>query len=366
MFKLKMLPAMRSAYEEVLGIGRYWSSDRVIELCDPETRQFQASKADDPMWGRIILRSAMAGGGLEAATAKAAWLDECGQDEFPVEAWEAVLRRLSIHQGKVLGTTTLYNLGWVKSEVYERWLSGDPDYAWIEFDSAVNPAFPHEEMERARRTLPPWKFAMQYQGRFSRPAGLIYDCFQPEFHVVDDFPIPAEWVTYCGTDFGGVNTAFVWLAHDRAKNRYFLFSESLEGGMTTREHARRALDKAAAHKFLAAWGGAKSEEQMRRDYEREGFRIKEPGIWDVEAGIDRVYRLIKEDRLFVFRSCKGVLDELGSYRRKLDGSGQPTEDIADKRLFHRLDALRYAAAGMTNSAKNPIAGLVLTGKTRGW
>ena len=36
----------------------------------------------------------------------------------------------------------------------------------IRFDSTDNPAFPREEWERARATLPPWKFKMFYQGYF--------------------------------------------------------------------------------------------------------------------------------------------------------------------------------------------------------
>ena len=64
LFKLKMLPEMRQVFEHTLGIGRYWSGDKVIELRDPTTGEFWADKADDEMWGRIILRSAAAEGGL--------------------------------------------------------------------------------------------------------------------------------------------------------------------------------------------------------------------------------------------------------------------------------------------------------------
>lgn len=107
LFKLKMLPEIRNVFEHLLDIGRYWSGDKILEVRDPDTGKFWARRADDPMWSRIILRSASAGGGLEAATAKGAWLDEAGQDEFPLQAWEAVIRRLAIHVGRVLITTTL-------------------------------------------------------------------------------------------------------------------------------------------------------------------------------------------------------------------------------------------------------------------
>ena len=37
-----------------------------------------------------------------------------------VQSWEAVLRRLALYQGRVLGGTTLYNLGWLKQQIYDR------------------------------------------------------------------------------------------------------------------------------------------------------------------------------------------------------------------------------------------------------
>jgi len=93
LFKLKMLPEMKSVF---LPMGWKWgASERILEKGK----------------SRIILRSAQSDGGLESATVKAAWLDECGQDEFRLEAWEAVLRRLSLSQGRVLGTTTPCSMG---------------------------------------------------------------------------------------------------------------------------------------------------------------------------------------------------------------------------------------------------------------
>ena len=62
---------------------------------------------------------------------------------------------------------------------------------------------------------------------------------------------------------------------------------------------------------------------------------------DVEGGIDRVIELLKTKRLFFFRDCKGILDEIGTYSRELDDMGQATEKIKNTETFHRLDALRY-------------------------
>ena len=351
LFKLKFLPELRTVFERVLRIGRFWSGDRIIELRDPKTGEFWAERADDPMWGRIVLRSAAAGGGLESTTAKAALLDECGQDEFTVETWEAVLRRLSLAQGRVLGATTPYNVGWLKTEVYDRWQGGDPAYRVVQFPSFWNPLFPREEFLRAQATMPSWRFRMFYRGQFTKPAGLIYDCFNEKLQAIPDFPIPPHWPRYVGIDFGGANTALVWVAHDLERNRFIVYRESLDGGKSTPDHVRDALQVSARENVLGWYGGAPGETQQRADWDAAGIGVGLPAIPDVEAGIERVYGLLKTRRLFVFESCRGVRDELGSYRRKLDDSGQPTNEIVDKRRYHRLDALRYVAPALTGEAE---------------
>jgi hypothetical protein len=353
LFKLKMLPEMRQVFEHVLGIGRYWSGDKIIELADPVTREFKAKRVDDPMWGRIILRSAAAEGGLESATAKGAWLDELGQDDFPVSAWEAVLRRIALNRGRVLGTTTPYNLGWLKRLIVDPWKKGASDIDVIQFPSTMNPLFTEEEFESARGKLPEWKFRMFYMGEFSKPAGMIYSDFVDAYredggHLVKPFPLPSTWARTLGVDPGAVHTAKIWLAHDPREDVYYLYRSSLEGDKSTPEHVKDAVDLANANgEYINAWYvGAKAEKQVRMDYSAAGaIPVYEPPVADVEAGIDRVIQLFKERRLFIFDDCLGVLDEIARYSRETDEMGDVLEEIRNKKTFHHLDALRYAAAG---------------------
>ena len=51
-------------------------------------------------------------------------------------------------------------------------------------------------------------------------------------------------------------------------------------------------------------------------------------------------------------SAHGLIEELNTYSRKLDDMMEPTEEIKDKKRFHRLDALRYA---VTQTALSPTA-----------
>lgn len=339
---------MRQVFEHTLRIGRYWAGDKVIELANPETGKFEAQRSDDSMWGRIILRSASSEGGLESATGKAAILDEVGQDEWKLEDWEAILRRLSLSQGRICGATTLYNLGWLKSEIYDRWVEGDPDIDIIQFASTLNPAFPQSEFDRAKRTTQYWRFNMFYRGLFAVPAGLIYQGFGPEM-LVDEFSIPDDWYRIVGVDFGGANTATVHLAENPDNGIWYAYRETLEGGLPTSQHVERQTENIGNAADYEVVGGAKGESQQRDDWTDNGLYVECPIITDVESQIDKVTELISSNKFRVFRTLIGLRDEFGSYQRKTDASGNPTDEIQDKRKYHRLDALRYAGTKMVDS-----------------
>jgi hypothetical protein len=352
LMKLKMLPEFRRFFEHTLHLGTWHASDRVFEYHNDATR--------------VIFGSAQNPESLESATAKAAWLDEAGQDQFRLESWEAILRRLSLAEGRALLGTTLYNLGWLKTEVYDPAMAGDPNYAVVQFPSIINPTFPRREYERAEATMPDWKFGLFYRGEYTRPAGMIYSCYldsprETGGHVVQPFAIPAHWPRHVGVDFGAVNTAVVWIAHDPQANVYYLYDESLSGGKTTKQHAGEAKALAVGVNVRTWFGGSKSETQQRMDWQAEGVRLQEPLVPDVEAGIDRVFALFQTFRLYVFETCKGVRSELGTYSRHVTEAGDVLETIKDKETFHRLDALRYGAQGV----EARVQAVLYTGAVRG-
>lgn len=183
-----------------------------------------------------------------------------------------------------------------------------------------------------------------------RPAGKIYDEFT-DAHVIPDFPVPVTWPTYRGVDYGAVNTCVIWLAENPITHTLYLFREYLKGEKTTKQHVKDVLEFGDAD---GTWGGAPSEEQQRWDWSDAGLAVQQPPVSDVEAGIDRVKELLKDRKLFIFRSCTGVVEEAGSYSRKLDDTGLPTDEIKDKSSFHRLDALRYVVCGVIQNVGSGV------------
>jgi hypothetical protein len=204
LLELKALPQFRRLFEDIYALGKYTGSP---------VRKFTLSSFGQKVlfgdYGRdhkttVFFGYAAEPESLESATARAAWLDEAGQKKFKLGSWEAILRRLSLARGRVLITTTPYNLGWLKQQLWNRWKAGDPNIDVIHFESIANPLFPREEWEDARGRLPAWKFNMFYRGLFERPAGLIYDVFDEERHKIPRFTIPDHWPRHLGLPGGAL------------------------------------------------------------------------------------------------------------------------------------------------------------------
>lgn len=353
LLELKALPEFRRLFEDLLAVGRYVATPvhRFTFSVFGQQKTFAGSGRDYAT--NVFFGYAAEPESLESATAKAAWLDEAGQKRFKLGSWEAVLRRLSLYLGRVLVTTTPYNLGWLKQKLWDPWQAGNKDVDVVRFKSIQNPLFPREEYERARRDLPLWKFQMFYEALFTRPAGLIYDCFQ-DAHKVPRFAIPDEWPRFLGLDFGGVNTAGLFYAQeiDQAGNptkRFYLYREYKAGSRSAKEHVEHLLRGEPMRP--ACVGGSKSEGQWRREFRLGGLPIREPAISDVEVGIDRVYGAHSRGEILVFDDLSGYLEEKNTYSRKLNDAGEPTEEIEDKNEFHFMDAERYIVGWL----KRPIS-----------
>ncbi len=346
LLNLKALPEFLRWFDEVLHLGSYKIQDKQFIVSKAGEIILFGEEQDTPT--RIIFGYAAEPESLESATAKAAWLDEAGQKKFKVDSWEAIRRRLSIFRGRVLITTTPYNLGWLKQRIWDAWKAGKEDIDVIRFESIANPLFSREEWEDAKASLPRWKFDMFYRAIFTRPAGMIYDVFNEEIHKRSRQYIPLDWPRYIGVDFGGVNTAALFYAEEPRTGRLFIYKEYKAGSRTAKEHVQEMMVDEPTP--LRVVGGSKSEGQWRQEFRAAGLDIQPPDISEVELGIDRVHGAHKANKIIVFDDLAGYLDEKMSYSRELNENGDPTDKIEDKNSFHFMDAERYIVGWLMSSS----------------
>jgi len=357
----KVVPEFTRLFRQMLQLGELNKSEWIFRLSEAGERRVFGEATGGRT--QVFFGYGDNPDSLESATAKAAWLDEAGQKSFRQGSWEAVQRRLAIHEGRALVTTTLYNLGWVVSEFWEPAERANWEHEKIEvirFESRDNPVFPEEEWRRMRQDWPAWKFNLQCRAIPTRPAGLIYDAFDREGHRVPRFTIPDGWPRYLGVDFGGVNTAGVWYAEDPDWTagegfRFYAYDTYHAGGRTSKQHARMLRDPNYAQQKhpmpKVAVGGSPSEGQWRREFRSAGLPLREPDQGDVEVGIQRVYGFHARDELAIFEDLEDYLHEKETYSRQLDEDGEPTEKIEDKSSFHLMDAERYILGHLAPSGR---------------
>jgi len=363
----KALPELKRLFERQLRLGRYVASpSRRFEFSAEGSRKcFGSYDPDTPT--TVWFGYAEDPESLESMTAKAAWLDEAGQRKFKLQSWEAVLRRLSLSRGRALLTTTPYDVGWLKQQLYDPWRAvggAHPEIDWVNFDSTQNPLFPQAEWERAKATLPRWKFDLFYRGLLVRPAGLIYDSFrdelQPHGHLCGRFPIPADWKRLLGLDFGQVNMAAGFYAQHPESKVLYLYRTYHTGGRSVEKHVEALLRGEPG--IPSAVGGATSEDEWRRKFAAAGLPVTQPSISEVEVGIDSVYAAHAEGQIIVFADLMEYREQKVTYSRELDLNQEPTEKIADKHTFHLMDAERYLISHLRKGPRP--GGFSLVGKAR--
>ena len=326
MFQRIVLPRTLEFMNEVTK-GEYHASDRTYYL---------------PTGGKIYFGSSDNPFSLEGVHVHAAWMDEAGQ--MKREAWDVVLRRVGFYNGRVLITTTPYNLGWLKSEFYDRWRAGDSNYDVIQFASIENPHYPREEFERAKATMPSWKFRMFYLGEFAKPENLIYSDFSND-NIVEPFDIPPTWRHFAGVDWGYTNpTAVVFCAQEPTSGIIYVYNEYFHDHKLYEESAME-VEKLIKDVKMEYFACDPSEPSAISVWKQKGLPAH-PAVNDVMAGINEVARLIKNKQLRIFRTCYNTIDEINGYMWNAE------KEVPVKENDHLVDALRYAIMGLKKNRPN--------------
>lgn len=361
----KMLPEFLEVFKR---FGTYGKAERIFTFSSEGARKLWGYDPETPT--KVYFGHMDNADSLEAATYKAFWGDENGQDCVSVEVYEVVASRLAVLGGRCLWTSRPYNLG----PYYERvWRAATYRYehedtgnvstigdantlgiAVICFSSIQNPTYPVDKYEEERLKMPGWRFAMKYQGRPTRPAGVIYDCIDEDLNFVPNFKIPRAWPRLFGVDFGPINVGAVMLAQELRQTEmgwgeptgvYYAYREyRADQKLDTQVNVDNIMYGEAKLPMACKGGNASNETGWRNDFSHCGLPVGEPLISGVESGIEHVYSLFATGRLRILERCEKLRWEVMNYTREVDPeTGDQLEKIARKSRFHLADALRYIA-----------------------
>lgn len=210
----------------------------------------------------------------------------------------------------------------------------DKDYKSFHFTSYDNPHIPFEELEKAKLELTEDRFAQEYMADFRKTEGLVYKEFDRERHIyTEDIFNPVDRL--CGIDWGWTNPASVHLVEKDTDRNYWVSNEFYKSNKTTSqiiEHVK-SLRPNKVYPDPA-------EPDRNEECRKEGLNIREVSK-DVEAGINCVRELFKQNRLHIHASCVNLINELETYSYPEKKPDKNEAEIPIKENDHALDELRY-------------------------
>ena len=314
----------------------------------PVLRRFykeQKSVIELPTGGHIWIRSADQPLGIEGMTIYWAWLDEVGMTARLL--WTVVRSRVSLTGGQVLGTTTAHNLGWLYQEVYLRAYlinnivqAGNRDkdisvYTWRSID---NPYFPKEFYEAEKARLRPEEFARRYMGEFRKMEGLVYDISAGQIIAPQEELIKKAKFIGAGIDWGYVSPAAIPVCI-LLDDKWYIVGEWYEPGKTTAEIIQAA--KEMQQKFhIGLFYPDPAEPDRIKECQDAGLPLGETKK-DIKGGISQIQQLIKEEKFYVFNTCRNFIDEAENYHYPEGLEGKPFKDEPVAVYNHLMDGVRY-------------------------
>ena len=277
-------------------------------------------------------------------------------EELSLEAWETLATRTTGRAGNMPYSQLIGDCNPAGTEHWILTRSEAGRLARFETTHRDNPTLydikTGELTERGKRTMDTLqnltgaRYKRLYLGQWAAPEGIIYDVFDHERHKVRAFPIPHDWPRIVGIDPFGDRVVALWLAFEPAGQVWNVYREYVAPfGATTEGHVKAIRELGQGEPIFFYVGGGPSERQARADFTGYGVPLLPPAFGDVWAQIDRVYAMLKANKLVIHDTCPHLLSEITNYHREVRNGAVIEGSIADKAAFHTLDALRYAMTG---------------------
>ena len=277
------------------------------------------------------------------------------------KVWDAYVRpTLSDRKGRAIFISTPDGFG----QFWELYLRGTKEKQWYSFNSPSWEnvyAFPKGtkdmDLEEAKSNLSKEIFDQEYGAKFTSLAGRVFPF--DDTRDVGNFPYIPTQPVYCSMDFGYRMPAalFFQVIKRKDKDHIYIIDEIIH---QTRLKSDEFFDKIMAkpYKVVKFYGDPASYQvqssigmgEAELFYRRTGkriFSLRDKISRSITAGVSHIRSFIEsadgERRLHVDKKCKGITEDLLSYRyaEHKDGTPLKEEPLKDGFHDHGIDALRY-------------------------
>lgn len=348
--------------------------DRLIIGKDPRVRHYPSKLRFEYTNGSVLayggmsneeqreqIRSIGTQGGVDIA-----WMEEANR--FVENDFNEVIARLrgtaAPWMQLILSTNPDIPTHWI----YKRMIQAGEAKTFYSsaLDNPANPAAYLDNLERLTGVL----YLRLVKGQWIQAEGAVYDGYNAEMHLIDPFPIPADWRRMRVVDFGYTNP-FVcqWWAMDN-DGRMFLYREIYKTQTIVEDHARDIVELSQGERIEATI--CDHDAENRATLERHGVPTQAAnkpislGIQAVHArlrkagdGKPRLYlmrgSLVETDRaLELAHKPLCTVDEFPAYVWPKGKDGRPVKEAPIDLDNHGMDATRYGAMYLDGSG--PSAG----------
>lgn len=315
--------------------------------------------------GYIDFGSAQKPENLEGFNYKRCVLNEAGHILSKQGLWDNTIMpmiKADDNRTRIIGTPKGQNRFY---QLYQKGLGGDPNYKSYKYTVYDSPFWTKEQIEEKKRDTVDVVWNQEYMAGFESFKGLIYPDFREELHCKDTDRALTD-IFFVGLDVGWNHpTACLLMKEDKDRNVFFV-DEFREQGMTSRDIsnsingilARNELTADKIEMFVidpASKGTQQTSGQSMMDQLHEEGWPFIPGINDVMAGVNRVTRLIREDKFFIGKRCPQLKDEMHNYQwKEWKEDSDQSRNRAYKVGDDLVDAMRYIIMSRPDYFEHPI------------
>ena len=337
----------------------------LMDWCDPEVIK-SWNKSDNRLefknGSTITLRSGENPDRLRGVGLDWVWLDEaCFMSK---QVWEVIYPALTDKNGVAWVTTTPQGYDWVYETFYKPAIQKEPGFEAWKFTTLDNPYIDKGLVEQARKDLSDMMFKQEYLASFEKFEGLIYPDFNELRHCRESEKAVTD-IYFVGLDVGWNHPTAGLLIKEDINGNLFVIDEFREQFLTAKDISnqlngmliRNGLREQDVQMFVidpASKGTQQTSGQsMMFQLQEEGWGFV-PANNDVMAGINRVTRMLRENKLFISKRCKNLIEELNNYHwRKWNEDKDTSRSEPFKLGEDECDALRYVVHSRPDYFEHP-------------
>lgn len=299
-------------------------------------------------------------------------------EELTLDDWETLLTRAS---GRAANAPYAQLMGDCNPGPPTHWIRQRASIAFFESRHEDNPTLFDDDgqiTERGKKTLSILdsltgvRYRRLRLGQWAAAEGAVYEEWDAAIHLIDRFPIPAEWRRFRVVDFGYVNP-FVcqWWALDHDDNLY-RYKEMYMTGRTVETHAEHIKAESGDERYEATVADHDAED--RATLERHGIptirarKEVSPGIQAVQGRLKKAGH--GKPRIFFMRDSLVETDtslrdahkptcteeEFDGYVWAKTSDGRPAREEPMKVNDHGMDATRYGVMYVASGSTTSVVG----------